>query len=481
MQTNLAETAFPPDLLVELRALTGRTKAVPLTQDLRAAVLSGRLLPGTRLPPSRVLAAELGMSRSVVVRAFTELIADGYLDARQGAGTFVRPEPEDASPGRGDQEPVHPLEAPLLRVPARMRLLGGLPDAQLFPRALWARHYRAALMALPDSELSYPDSRGAEALRCALAAYLGRVRAVRTTPEQVIVCAGVTQGLALVCRALRRAGVQRIVVEDPCFGPHRETIVRAGLEPVPIPVDAGGLDVAQLPVGGVGAALVAPAHSFPTGGTLDGARRHALVAWARRHGVLLVEDDYDAELRYDRTPIAALQGHAPDHVVYLGSASKSFSPALRIGWIAAPARLAGALDVAKRFEDMGSGLLEQHTFARLLERGEFARHLRRVRPVYRRRRDAALAALAQLLPQARPAGAAAGLHLHVRLPAGVDVAAVRRAAYDRGVLIEDAAQHSAVPERAAPAIVLGYGSLPESAIPNAVAILRDALAHAGAR
>jgi GntR family transcriptional regulator/MocR family aminotransferase len=252
----------------------------------------------------------------------------------------------------------------------------------------------------------------------------------------------------------------------------------AGLEPVPVATDAGGLDVARLPAGGAGGALVAPAHSFPTGGTLDAARRHALVAWARRHGALLIEDDYDAELRYDRTPIAALQGHAPDQVVYLGSASKTFSPALRIGWIAAPPRLAHRLDVAKRFEDMGSNLLEQHTFARLLDRGEFARHLRRVRPVYRRRRDATLAALGELLPQARCQGAAAGLHVYVRLPGDVEVAAVRRAAYRRGVLIEDAAQHWADSTGAPPAIVLGYGSLPESAIPNALAIVRDAIAEA---
>src|SRR5689334_15246273 len=194
-QTNFG---FPGDLLLELRGDPGRPKALALAQDLRAAILNGRLAAGTRLPPSRVLAAELGLSRSVVVQAFTDLIVDGFLEARQGAGTHVRGEPTRAAARvREAAEPQTGLEEALLRVPARVRLLAGLPDPQLFPRSLWARHYRAALAALPDPELGYPDSRGAEALRGALAAYLGRVRAVLVSSEHVLVCAGVTQGLTL--------------------------------------------------------------------------------------------------------------------------------------------------------------------------------------------------------------------------------------------------------------------------------------------
>ena len=468
-------SGFPSDLLLELRGGPGRPKALALAQDLRAAILGGRLAAGTRLPPSRVLAAELGLSRSVVVQAFTDLIVDGYLEARQGAGTRVRGEPaRAAAPPREAAPPPTGLEDALLRVPARVRLLAGLPDPQLFPRAVWARHYRAALAALPDPELGYPDSRGAEVLRRALAAYLGRVRAVLVAPEHVLVCGGVTQGLNLVCRALRRAGAKRIAVEDPCFGLHREAIALAGLEPVPVPVDEGGLDVAQLPAG-VGAALVAPAHSFPTGGTLGGDRRRALVEWAARNDAMLLEDDYDAELRYDRTPVAALQGLAPDRVVYLGSASKTFTPALRLGWIAAPPQLAAALDDEKTYDDMGSSVLEQHAFARVLDKGELARHLRRIRPVYRRRRDATIAALAELFPDARRQGAAAGLHLYVTLAGDVDVRALRRAAYERGVLVEDAARHWADPADGASAIVVGYGSLPETSIRAALMTLREAL------
>jgi GntR family transcriptional regulator / MocR family aminotransferase len=471
-QTNPDGPGFPGDLLLELRPSAGGTKALQLTQGLRAAIVSGRLPGGTALPASRVLAAELGVSRSVVVQAFGDLIADGFLEARQGAGTRVRGDPD---PGAHDDAEAVAFDGSLLRVRAPLRLLGGLPDPSLFPRTAWGRHYRAALTALPDPDLGYPDSRGAEPLRDALAAYLGRVRGVLTAPDRVLVCAGVTQGIVLICRALRRSGIEQIAVEDPCFQVHRDAIAATGLVPVPVPGDDDGLDPALLP-GGAGAVLVAPAHSYPRGGTLTTPRRHALIDWARAHGGLVIEDDYDAELRYDRTPIAALQGRAPDHVAYVGSVSKTFSPALRLGWIAAPGRLVRSLEREKRLDDMGSSLVEQLALARVLDKGELARHLRRTRPVYRRRRDATIAALGRLLPAARRHGAAAGLHLYLELP-GVDVRALRRAALARGVLVEDAALHWADPADAPPAIVLGYGSLPESAAAHAVGLLAAALAE----
>ena len=224
------------------------------------------------------------------------------------------------------------------------------------------------------------------------------------------------------------------------------------------------------------AVLVAPAHSYPTGGTLDARRRRDLVAWAHRHDALIIEDDYDAEFRYDRVPIGALQGLAPDRVAYIGSASKTVTPALRLGWVAAPAHLIDALEREKRFDDMGSGLLEQLAFARFVDSGDLARFLRRVRPVYRGRRDAAIAALAELLPAVRWHGAAAGLHLHVTLPPGVDERALAFAAHERGVLVEDAAWHWARREDAPPSIVLGYGSLAEPMVRKAIAIIAEAIA-----
>jgi GntR family transcriptional regulator / MocR family aminotransferase len=479
-QTNRAADGFPSDLLVDLRTEQGGGLRARLEHGLRAAIQRRRLAAGTPLPPTRVLAAELGISRSVVVEAYANLAADGYVEARQGAGTRVRPDVEPAPARAREQHPdagrffARPREAALTGAPA-IRLLGGLPDPALFPRAQWLRHYRAALGELPDPELTYPATLGAEPLRAALAAYLGRVRGVATAPERMLVCAGFTQGLTLLCRALGRAGARRMAVEDPCFGLHRRAIAMTGLEPVPVAVDERGLDPAGLEGLDVAAVLVAPAHSYPTGGTLDARRRGALIAWARRNDALLVEDDYDAEFRYDRLAIGALQGLAPDRVVYIGGASKTVTPALRLGWVAAPPELVSALAREKRFDDMGSALLEQLAFARFVERGDFPRYLRHVRPIYRRRRDHAIAALAELLPEAEWHGGAGGLHLYVKLPADVDERALARAAFERGVLVEDAAWHWARREQAPPSLVLGYGAVTEPTMRRALAIVADAM------
>jgi GntR family transcriptional regulator / MocR family aminotransferase len=480
-QTNRPPDGFPSDLLVDLRREDGGGLRERLEHGLRTAIQRRGLVAGTPLPPTRVLAAELGISRSVVVDAYANLAADGYVEARQGAGTRVRldlpqePPPRHA-PGGFDAYDffVRPRRPSPAGAP-QLRLLGGLPDPALFPRAQWLRHYRAALAELPDPDLTYPSTLGAEPLRVALTAYLGRVRGVATTPDRMLVSTGFTQGLTLLCRALRRTGARRIAVEDPCFGMHRRAIAMTGLEPVPVALDEHGIDPAALDGLDVAAVLVAPAHSYPTGATLDAGRRAALLAWARRHDALIVEDDYDAEFRYDRVPIGALQGLDPERIVYVGCASKTVTPALRLGWLAAPPQLVDALEREKRFDDMGSGLLEQLAFARFVERGDFSRYLRRVRPIYRRRRDAALAALAELLPEARAQGAAGGLHLYVTLPADVDERALARAAFERGVLIEDAAWHWAHPTQPPPSLVLGYGSVTEPAIHRALAIVAEAM------
>jgi GntR family transcriptional regulator/MocR family aminotransferase len=479
-----ADPGFPGDLLLDLGAAEGVGLRERLEHALRAAIQSRRLAAGAPLPPTRVLAAELGVSRTVVVEAYGNLAADGYLEARRGAGTRVRPDvhqgdrPALERPAFDERTFFERPRPPALLATASIRLLGGLPDPALFPRARWLRHYRAALTDLPDPEFSYPGGRGAAPLRAALATYLGRVRGIAAS--DVVVCGGFTQGLTLLCRVLARSGATRLAVEDPCFGLHRQTIRMAGLEPVPLPTDADGIDVAALDAHDVGAVLVAPAHSYPSGCTLSAERRRALLAWARRNDALIIEDDYDAEFRYDRVPIGALQGLAPDHVAYyVGTASKTVTPALRLGWIVAPAHLLEALEREKLADDMGSGLLEQLTFARFVASGDFARFLRRVRPIYRDRRDAALQAVEQLLPGVRCEGVAAGLHLHALLPGDVDERALALAAFRRGVLVEDAAWHWHDPAQAPPALIIGYGQLSVPTLLRALTVLgeeRDRLA-----
>jgi GntR family transcriptional regulator/MocR family aminotransferase len=297
------------------------------------------------------------------------------------------------------------------------------------------------------------------------------VRGVAADPDRTMITAGLTQALVLVCRALRRRGVEAVAVEDPCFGLHREAIRNTGLRVTSVPVDGDGIDVARLAERKVGAVLVAPAHSYPTGAVLSTERRAALVAWARDHDALVIEDDYDAEFRYDRAPIGALQGLAPEQVAYAGCVSKTLVPALRLGWIVLPRNLVDEVIREKVLDDMGTTLLEQLALARFIGGGGLTRHLRRVRPIYRRRRDATLQAISTALPGALPTGIAAGLHLYVQLPNGCDESGLVEAARRRGLHIEGASRHFSDPASAPPALVLGYGSTDEAAIRSGLALL----------
>ncbi|HWF27501.1 MAG TPA: PLP-dependent aminotransferase family protein, partial [Mycobacterium sp.] len=274
-----------------------------------------------------------------------------------------------------------------------------------------------------------------------------------------------------LCRALRDRGAETVAVEDPGFGFHREAIANTGLQVLPIPVDDDGLDVARLAEHNVAAVLVAPAHSYPTGAVLSPARRTALIEWAQDNDVLVIEDDYDAEFRYDRAPIGALQGLAPESVAYAGCVSKTLTPALRLGWIVLPGRLVEDVARQKLLDDMGTTMLEQLTLARFIDTGGLTRHLRRVRPIYRRRLDAALEAVATSLPDAVPRHVAAGLHLYVELPKCCDELRFVDAAFKRGLLIEGASWHWSVPRSAPPALVLGYGAIDERAIRGGLEIL----------
>jgi GntR family transcriptional regulator/MocR family aminotransferase len=447
------------ELLIALRRGAAPLHAQIETQ-LRDGVRSGRLAAGERLPSSRALAAELGVSRGVVVEAYGQLAAEGYLTVARGAAPRVA-----AGAVAADARPAARPAAPL-----RYDLRPGTPDLSLFPRAAWAAAQRRALRDTPDADLGYPPPGGHPRLRDALAAYLGRVRGVQAAPERIVVCGGVAEAVAMLGRVLRAHGARLVAVEDPSHPGTRDLIAHSGIELVPIAVDPDGLDVAGLTASGADAVLVTPAHQSGTGVVLEPSRRAALIAWARDTGGVIIEDDYDAEYRYDRHPVGALQGVAPDHVVHVHSVSKTLAPGLRLGWAAVPARLVEDVVEEKRLSDLGTPVLEQLTLAHFLERGELDRHLRRTRPAYRRRRDALLTALAGLEIE----GVAAGLHVLVRLPPGRSEGEVVRRAAERGVAVEPLAPYAAAAPRA-PALLLGYTRLPEAALAEAGRRLRAAL------
>lgn len=456
------------DLLVQLDRSDGTPIRAQLERQLRDGIRHGRLHAGTRLPPSRRLAAQLGIARGVVVEAYAQLAAEGWVVARQGSGTRVAPG-SAATPAAVEEEPWVFEE----QWPHDFAL--GVPDIAAFPRTAWLAATRRVLRDMPDARLSHPDPRGASTLRRVLAAHLGRVRGVVTGADRMVICSGFWQGLGLVCRALAARGGRRLAMEDPSFVFHRLIVERAGLEPVPIRVDAGGIRTDLLAAADADAVLVTPAHQSPTGVVLEPARRTALIAWAQEREAFVIEDDYDAEHRYDRGPVGALQGMAPERVVYGGTASKTLSPALRLGWLALPAELASAVALEKGFADAGSPVLEQLVLADLIERGELDRHLRRTRPAHCRRRDALAAALAEHLPDARLHGVAAGLHAAVELPAELDERAVVEAAAARGVRVEPMSTHRFTRAGAPPGLLLGYGAMTEQAIRRGIAELAAAV------
>jgi GntR family transcriptional regulator/MocR family aminotransferase len=423
-----------------------------LERQLRDAVRTGRLAPAAILPSTRALAQQLGVSRGIVVETYEQLSAEGYLSSRAGGTTRV----------------ARALTAAATRAPepAPRRFLAdfrpGRPDLDAFPRAAWLRSLSRVLSEAPSERLGYLDGRGVVELREALAAYLNRVRGTAADPANAVICAGFTQGLRLVARILAASGVRRVAVEDPGYADGRAMIRSAGLKVVGIPVDESGIDVERLGHANVDAVVVTPAHQYPTGGVLPPERRAALAAWAARRNGIIIEDDYDAEFRYDREPIGAIQGLCPDHVVYAGSASKILLPGLRLGWLVAPPSLADRVARAKRTDDLGSPAFDQLAFADFVGSGELDRHLRRMRPIYRERRDGLLAALRHHLPEFRPVGASAGLHVLAWMPPELDEESLVRSAAEADIGLEGIAE-SRIAAGARGAIVFGYASVDERA------------------
>ncbi|MEU6852336.1 PLP-dependent aminotransferase family protein [Actinacidiphila alni] len=478
------EHAADYDLLLDLaaaRAAAGGGARAGLEHALREAVRDGRLGTGTRLPSSRVLARDLGLARNTVADAYAQLVAEGWLTARQGSGTQVAPRPVvtaakvTARPADAPPPPIAPAElVPDAATGLPYSLWPGSPDLSSFPRAAWSAAARRALAAAPNEAFGYTDPRGRPELREALTAYLARVRGVRTDPDHLVICTGYVQGVGLLARALYGRGARRIAVEALGFPDTRTLLRTAGLETVPLEVDGDGARVEHL--AGVQAALLTPAHQFPTGVPLSPGRRTAVTGWARGSGALIVEDDYDGEFRYDRQPVGALQGLAPDHVVYAGTASKSLAPGLRLAWLAVPPHLLDAVVREKRLADHHSPVLDQLTLAEFLTSGAYDRHVRRMRQHYRRRRDRLVTALAARAPHVHVSGIAAGLHAVLQLPPETGpLSAVVTRARAAGLALSGLPVYGA-PPTAPPALVIGYATPPDHAFTGALDRLCTALA-----
>jgi GntR family transcriptional regulator/MocR family aminotransferase len=463
-------TSSDLELLVTLDRESREPLHRQLERALRDAVRDGRLPAASPLPSSRALAGQLGLSRRIVVEAYEQLAAEGYLASRPGGGTRVARAPSSPATGRrGIPEPAT----------FAFDFRPGRPDVTEFPRAVWLRAVRRVLAGAPSERLTYLGGRGVPELGMALATYLNRVRGTAADAADIVVCTGFAQGLALTARGLAATGARTVAVEDPSDPEYRATIRDAGLAWMAVPVDDRGLLVDRLAASDADAVVVTGAHQYPTGGVLPPDRRSALVAWAERHGGTIIEDDYDAEFRYDREPIGAIQGLAPERVVHAGSASKILAPGLRLGWLVTPPHLTETIVALKQAADMGSAAIDQLAFADVLERGELDRHLRRMRPIYRRRRDVLLAALAEHLADAEPVGASAGLHVLAWLPPDVDEASILEAAAAAGIGLAGVTSWRVAPDRAG--LIFGYGAIVESAIEPGIRRLADVVAAARSR
>ncbi|QTZ93622.1 PLP-dependent aminotransferase family protein [Streptomyces auratus] len=468
---------FGRDLHLDLSGPGGLRAA--LLRALREAVRSGRLAPGTRLPSSRSLAADLGIARNTVADAYAELVAEGWLSARQGSGTRVawghlpdgvrgRVLPRTAPTARRAPGPPHRAGRP------RFDLTAGTPDVAAFPRTAWLAAARRALTAAPSEAFGYGTPAGRPELRAVLADYLARARGVHTDPDRIVLCTGFMQGLALLSRTL---GAGRLATESYGLGFHRDVIERAGLRTVPLGVDEHGARTEELAaLDDLRAALLTPAHQFPTGVPLHPDRRAAAVNWARATGGYILEDDYDGEFRYDRQPVGALQGLDPDHVVYLGTASKSLAPALRLAWMVLPDRLVDPLLAVKGTGEWQSGQLEQLTLAEFISSGAYDRHLRGMRLRYRRRRDQLVAALADRAPHVHVSGIAAGLHAVLELPPGTEQSLVQAARW-QGLALEGLSDFHdpAAPTPPRDALVVAYGTPPDHSFAGVLDALIRAL------
>ncbi|MBV8942212.1 MAG: PLP-dependent aminotransferase family protein [Solirubrobacterales bacterium] len=455
-----------PEVLLRLDRSASEPLRVQLERGLREAIRSGRLEAGERLPSSRAMAAELGISRGLVLECYSQLQAEGFLTSRSGSATRV---------AAGALAPAElPVQPPPLARPI-VDFRPGVPDLTSFPRRDWVWALREGSRGATPLELGYGDPRGVQFLRVVLAGYLRRVRGAVADAERVVVCGGFAQGINLVLGALSRRGTGRVAIEDPGDVDYLAICERLGIRAVPVRIDKRGIDVEALAAAEVGAVILTPTHQFPTGTALASERRQALVAWAQACGAMIIEDDYDAEFRYDRDPVGALQGLAPDRVALIGTVSKSLAPGLRLGWVVCPPDILEPLIEEKRLSDRGSPALEQLALAILMESGRFDRQVRRMRQVYGSRRDTLVRALSTGAPAVVLHGLAAGFHAVADLAAEADEQAIVEQARERSVGLYGMSSFRPSGGGGAPQLVLGFGNLSQTAIERGIAAVADLL------
>ncbi|MGH3712545.1 MAG: PLP-dependent aminotransferase family protein [Micromonosporaceae bacterium] len=442
-----------------------------LENGLREAIRAGRLRSGVRLPASRALSEQIGCSRWMVVQAYEQLEAEGYLRSQVGSGTYVQ--------GVPTAEPTPPP----VRKPDRSYTFDfrtGIPDLSKFPRTDWLRAARTGFAKAPSANLDYGDPDGLPALRGAIADYLGRVRGAAALEENTFVTNGAVHAVGILAGTLAARGIRRIGVEDPGWIPLRLPFEGSEVEPVPIRVDDEGVSVDGLREAGVAAVLVSPAHSFPVGSVMSRQRRLELLRWADEVGGLIIEDDYDAELRYDRQPLGVLQGVVPERVALVGSVSKSLAPGLRLGWLVTPSILREEVRTSRSHIDVGISVFSQLTFGEFVSSGAFERHLRQMRREYAHRREILIEALAESFPGVTVTGTPAGLHALVQLATSGDQDRLQAELDERSVRAYPLHRYchaGELPARYRPGLwlVLGFGAISMRRIPDGVRAIAEAV------
>jgi len=403
----------------------------------------------------------------VVVDSYAQLATEGYLTAKRGSGTRVASLPSSGT------LPVRRQVRPPERFQYDLR--PGQADFHAFPRARWKASLMRALRELPDRRLGYASHCGVAELRNAVAGYLARVRGVVVEPGHVVICCAASQGLTVLWQVLRKQGGRRVAIEDPGWRWQRYTVEHAGLEPVPVRVDADGLVVSDLAAADVDAVVVTPAHQYPTGVVMTAQRRAALITWARERQALIVEDDYDVEYRFGREPVASLQGLAPDLVAFVATTSKTLAPALRLAWIVPPSHLIDDVEDVLRVTGVTPPTLDQIAMASFIEDAALERHLRSMRRRYRAKRDVLTDALGKHLPAARISGTPAGLHLLAWLPDGTDEHATAMRARHSGVGVHELHRHCTTHAASPPALLLGFALPSESELITATRLIAEAI------